>query len=470
VLQAHGWTFHHRDTLGDHYTRPNKELRDGPSATVYADDGHITVWSTTAASQYGLEVERPYDPFGLYAVLEHRGDHSAATAELRRQGLGGERSDDVVLGASLTAPVGAQPVGVDAYEATVNGESWKPQNVLEALDADYEPVLPTVVPLIGGGHLLYAGRVNMIFGHSGHGKSWIAMAATAEVLQRGGNATYIDFEDHLSAIVNRLRALGVPDEEIGRGLSYIQPEEPWSAASQAYATQAIENHGSELVVIDSVGEAMAADNADPNADAEVTRWMQAVPRTFSRLGPAVLLIDHSAKSRDTDKSFSAGSFRKRAAIDGVSFRVEPVKDHEPARGRLGRLSLITAKDRHGQFQVNEKSVNVTIEDVDGGTQVLMYRNGPGEENLTDAAEVFRLIVLGHSTREKIAAAIKEGSESGVGWRYDRVTAAVNVLTRGGYVVDKRGKQGLCRVTDFSPQGHRTRETDRLLGVVDDHAA
>jgi hypothetical protein len=198
--------------------------------------------------------------------------------------------------------------------------------------------------------------------------------------------------------------------------------------------------------------------------------MQAVPRSFSRLGPAVLLIDHSGKGKDVDKSFSAGSFRKRAAIDGVSFRVEPVTGHEPARGRLGRLTLTTAKDRHGQFRVEEKAVNVTIEDVEGGTQVLMYVNTPGEENLTDAAEVFRLICLGHNTREKVMDAIKAESESGVGWRRDRVRTAVEVLIQGGYVVDKRGKQGLCRVADFTPREHREHENDMLMGLVDDHAA
>jgi hypothetical protein len=478
VLLRNGWTFSHRTQQGSHYTRPGKDPRAGTSATVYTNDGHTTIWSTSVG---GVPLYEPMSPFGLKTFLEHGGNFGAAASELRRDGYGGERqaepfphplTDGTVTPTNEGGGVegGAQPVGADAYAATVLGESWKPQNVLDALAEDYEPVLPSVVPLIGGGHLLYAGRVNMIFGHSGHGKSWIAMAATAEVLRRGSNATYIDFEDHLAALVNRLRALGVEDTDIGRGLSYIQPDEPWSAASQAYATQAIEAHGSELVVIDSVGEAMAADNADPNSDAEVTRWMQAVPRTFSQLGPAVLLIDHSGKGKDVDKSFSAGSFRKRAAIDGVSFRVEPVTGHEPARGRLGRLALTCAKDRHGQFRVDEKSVNVTIEDVEGGTEVLLYKNTPGEENLTDAAEVFRLIVLGNNTREKVMKAIKAESDTGVGWRQDRVTKAVEVLISGGYVVDKRGKQGLCRVADFTPQEHRERENDRLLGIEDDHAA
>jgi hypothetical protein len=162
----------------------------------------------------------------------------------------------------------------------------------------------------------------------------------------------------------------------------------------------------------------------------------------------------------------------RAAIDGVSFRVEPVTGHEPAKGRLGRLALITAKDRHGQFKVSEKSVNVTIEDVDGGTQVLMYRNAPGEENLTDAAEVFRLICLGCGSKRKINDKLKEESDNGTGWSDTRILSAIQVLEDGGYVARKgNNKQApLERVADFSPRAHRERTTDRLLGVSDDHAA
>jgi hypothetical protein len=145
-----------------------------------------------------------------------------------------------------------------------------------------------------------------------------------------------------------------------------------------------------------------------------------------------------------------------------------VKGQEPAKGRTGRISLFTAKDRHGQFQVNEKAVNVTIEDVDGGTQVLMYRNGPGEENLTDAAEVYRLICLGNGSHREIEATLRE--DDGAGWRHDRVLSAIKVLEDGGYVARKGQHRRLERVANFTPHAHRERATDRLLGLADDHAA
>ncbi len=57
------------------------------SATSYSD-GHGAIWSTTAAKQLGAIVNYGYDPYGLYAATRHHGDHTAAAAQLRREGYG----------------------------------------------------------------------------------------------------------------------------------------------------------------------------------------------------------------------------------------------------------------------------------------------------------------------------------------------------------------------------------------------
>lgn len=86
VLNAAGWTHHHTDRNGDqHWTRPGKPPRDGASATVYADDGHTTIWTDAIP---GLDARRPYDPFGLYTAIHHRGDFTTATNTLSTQGYG----------------------------------------------------------------------------------------------------------------------------------------------------------------------------------------------------------------------------------------------------------------------------------------------------------------------------------------------------------------------------------------------
>jgi replicative DNA helicase len=113
VLSAHGFTLAHARGGEEHWVRPGKEARDGSSATVYHDDGHTTIWSDTCATMFpGVEVRRPYDPFGLLVALSYRGDHSAATRDLRAKGYGESSS---VLDLLPTAPA-AKPTPPPAAE------------------------------------------------------------------------------------------------------------------------------------------------------------------------------------------------------------------------------------------------------------------------------------------------------------------------------------------------------------------
>lgn len=108
VLARAGFTLARTDRNGDeHWVRPGKDAREGTSATVYRDDGHTTMWSDTVATMWpAIEVRRPYDPFGLYACIEHGGDYSQATKALRQDGYGAtEQLDDLIVAGTPTAPV-----------------------------------------------------------------------------------------------------------------------------------------------------------------------------------------------------------------------------------------------------------------------------------------------------------------------------------------------------------------------------
>ncbi len=77
LLAAAGWTLERTDRNGDtHWHRPGSANPSG--ATVYAKDGHTTIWTDTP----GLPVRRPFDPFGLHVFLNHAGDFTAAAAAL----------------------------------------------------------------------------------------------------------------------------------------------------------------------------------------------------------------------------------------------------------------------------------------------------------------------------------------------------------------------------------------------------
>lgn len=87
VLSAAGWTLSHTDrkTGNQQWTRPGKDTRDGTSATVYADDGHVTIWTSSVP---GLDERSAHDPFGLWTRLFHGGDFHKATKTALDMGYG----------------------------------------------------------------------------------------------------------------------------------------------------------------------------------------------------------------------------------------------------------------------------------------------------------------------------------------------------------------------------------------------
>jgi hypothetical protein len=377
VLLRNGWTLHHVDNTGTHYTRPGKDRRDGPSATVYANDGHTTIWSTTVD---GVEVERPYDPFGLVAFLEHRGNFDAATRELRRQGYGGERSDGIEIAAGLATVSPLRPTSNEggADEGAPLAETtWEPVDIEEMLTGDWTPIIPEVWTYGAGTEgVFYTGRMNALWGDSGSGKSWVALAACASEMNAGRGAVYIDLEDHPRSVINRLILLGVTTATIRGHFHYVHPDLHWTEMAAAQLATLIRSAHVGVVVVDSVGEAMAVDGAKPNDDDDVARWYRNVPRFLADLGCAVILIDHVPKSKEAAKGFAIGSQRKRAAIDGVAWMVE--SKVAPTRERDGHLVLETAKDRNGHYRNGGVEFDVEIANVAGKVRVDAKRHDPNQ--------------------------------------------------------------------------------------------
>jgi hypothetical protein len=94
VLERAGFHFDHQDSDGSrHYRAPHRtERNDTTGATVYAD-GHTTLWSETFARNNNMDTRRPYDAYGLFTHIEHRGDWAAASRALRAEGYGSETID-----------------------------------------------------------------------------------------------------------------------------------------------------------------------------------------------------------------------------------------------------------------------------------------------------------------------------------------------------------------------------------------
>ena len=102
-----------------------------------------------------------------------------------------------------------------------------------------------------------------------------------------------------------------------------------------------------LVIVDSAGEAMAVDGANPNYDDDVARWVRKFTKWIAVQGPGVLGLDHVVKDAGSRNLQPSGSHRKRDAITGAAYIVEMRPGSEFGIGRQGQARFTVSKDRAG---------------------------------------------------------------------------------------------------------------------------
>ena len=267
------------------------------------------------------------------------------------------------------------PAEAPEIDADDIGHGWEPTDLTEILSGTYEPPVPTIGLRTDGAGLFYPGRINALFGESGSGKSWVAMATCAQEIMAGNHVLYIDHEDHAASVTQRILKLGCAPHLVLEQLHYIRPQRGWNQLAKIDVSALITETAATLVVCDSTGEGMSLDTIDPNSDDQVARWMRDFGRHLADLGPALLLLDHMPKSSEANKAFMIGSQRKKAAIDGAAYRVDV--NVAPSKGTEGSLKLVTAKDRGGYYQHGARVADITIVDTDTGIDVIIRPPGTG---------------------------------------------------------------------------------------------
>jgi len=237
---------------------------------------------------------------------------------------------------------------------------------------------PEVVPYWlrrnDGAALLYPGKVHDLHGEPSTGKSWAALCAVREVLEAGGNALYLDYEDSPRGIVNRLLKMGTdPDLVLDQTrFGYIRPEAGLGAAERAKLHAITDELAPDLVIIDGVANALAADGYDENSNPDVVAWGVTVPRPLARRGATVLMIDHvSGEHVSTRKRGARGATAKLAFIDGASFEVRLGQAF--SRRREGFAKIIVSKDREGAVgSIGETVAHARIVPHDDGNEVGVF--------------------------------------------------------------------------------------------------
>jgi hypothetical protein len=338
--------------------------------------------------------------------------------------------------------------------ANSSGDSWKPIDLRIVLAEGYEQPRPTIGCVEGVDHgLFYSRRINMLFGDSGGGKTWLALFIVGELMRQGRDAIFIDYEDHPASQVSRLEQMGVPRDTILQHLIYFQPSERWNKTSEKNITEACAGRDVAIAILDSTGEALSVDGVQPNSDDEVAKWFRGCARFLANnLGAAVVLLDHVVKSKESSRNsdFAAGSHRKRAAVNGAAYFLEVIS--APARDCDGSFRLNTKKCRFGwrkhgtvACEVSMKngtnfSVNFTVSAPTG-----IQRTASGRPKFTwymQQVSEFLESQNGPQSKSRIVAGVKRNERL--------IVTAIAALVEEGYARSVDGPRGAHLISIIKP--------------------
>ena len=245
------------------------------------------------------------------------------------------------------------PDDTDGSGGEQERSTWSLVDLEDAL-AGRKPQAPTLMRRVDGKALIYPGRIHWFQGESESLKSWAAQFAVAQALIAGLMVLYIDFEDEVVSVVDRLVNLGVPADALRERFHYVNPEEALIHRGKAtpghvVLGQLLETNQYDLAIIDGVTEAMVIEDLDLMSNADAAAWMRRLPKRLSRLGIAVICIDHVVKNADARGRFAIGAQHKLAGVDGAvySFSVKVPLARAIKDPVVGQVLITVQKDRPG---------------------------------------------------------------------------------------------------------------------------
>jgi hypothetical protein len=249
--------------------------------------------------------------------------------------------------------------------------AWRPVDLAAAWNGDRCEPAAAVLHRCDG-MALYPPGINYLYGDSGDGKTWVMQMAAVQAMKAGQHVIWVTYEDaNELEMVKRLRLLGATAADLEH-LSLIVANEPFLSAPIPLARLA-RKRNTALLVLDSVGEALAVDGVDEDKDAQFAPWARDTLRCIIDLAAgvawrhdgtadnerlAVVPIDHSTKAKD-NPFFPSGTKRKRSMLTGLMLMVNVRQAF--AIGRVGRVQLIASKDRSGRFRRGEIVAEVVMD-------------------------------------------------------------------------------------------------------------
>jgi hypothetical protein len=273
---------------------------------------------------------------------------------------------------------------------------------------------------------------------------------------------WVDFETGYRAMLARLRDLGLDDEAIRRFL-YVSPSEAMVGATITRDVQEmLAEFRPSLAVVDAFTGALEIQGLDPNRGVEVERFYRTVVTPLQEFDAAALLLDHVVKNKEARGKFSIGAERKLAGAD-VHLGFELVQEF--ARGRTGRVKIVTHKDRPGYLPRPKAAELELVSDADTGRVTwawhLAERAAEGKAHLP-----FRptglMEKVSRYVESRPEAVSRNAIETAVTGKRQFVRMAIDLLTNEGFLEAERGERNArlyvsarpFREDDFAPTSPR----------------
>ena len=233
----------------------------------------------------------------------------------------------------------------DYMEAISQRTTWWPVDLDPVLRGEVVEAPPEFLTYVDAQPLFYAGKVNGIIGESESGKTWIALQAVRQALDKGQRVLYMDFEDSAPGIVSRLRSLGVADFT---NLSYMSPDEGFGTLAKLDLAETLHTLEPQLAILDGFNAAMNVLGLDINSNNDATTFAQLLLKPVAATGVCLVYVDHVPKSKDARGKGGIGAQAKRAMTTGCTVAVSVIAPF--GRGNVGRLALSVDKDRAGHVR------------------------------------------------------------------------------------------------------------------------
>ena len=434
VLEPLGWKKVYTNKAGvTSWRRPGKS--EGISATTN-HAGNDKFFCFSSSTQF--EPERSYSKFAIFTLVEHQGDFTASARALRSQGYGEARKE-------LTSLEVHSPSLVQLHdeEGNIKESSWIPKEIGESELEEEEP--PSMLRREDGNCLLYAGKINAIFGESESGKTWIALEAIRQELEKNNIVFYLDFEDSARSILNRLKTLRVKQDKF-KMFRYANPDEPLGEGIGEIMRTQIMAYLPTLIVVDGVNAAMNLLGLDLEKNKDATHFSQKVLKPLRIGGAGILTIDHVTKSKDNRGNYAIGAQAKRADIDGAAFAVSVALPF--GRGIDGALDITCTKDRPGFVRAicpDAKTVGVAnLKSLpDGGIAVSISGGAVAISNADQRMEQVSKFLETHGYEMNFNDIKKRLRDEGIGMGSDMVRLALDTLVaRGAVAVRQLGQKNL----------------------------